>query len=115
MVAWRPLPCDIVAAGSGQCKVEVEVVAIKRKKVTINWMCGCVSGGMAALPCNIVAAGRGQHKVEVAAKMKKKGNNQPEVQLREWWHGSTAMRHCHGRQWAAPSGSGGNKKKKGKN
>jgi len=66
-----------------------------------------VSGGVAALPCNIVAAGRGQHKVEVVAKKKKKGNNQPEVRLREWWHGSTAMQHCHGRQWAVQSGSGG--------
>jgi len=42
------------------------------------------------LPCDIVAAGRGQRKVEVSAKKKKKGNNQLEVQLREWWHGC----HC---------------------
>jgi len=38
LVALRPLPCDIVAAGWGQRKVEV--AAKKQKKVTINRRCG---------------------------------------------------------------------------
>ncbi len=46
LVALRQLPCNIVTAGRGQCKVEV--VRKKRKKVTINRRCGSVSGGVAA-------------------------------------------------------------------
>jgi len=51
------------------------MVAIKRKKVTINWRYGSMSDDVAA----------------------------------------TAVRHCCGRQWAVPSGTGSKKQKKGNN
>ncbi len=63
--------------------------AKRRKKVTINWRCGCMSDGMAATAMQhrrgrpwAVQSGSGSNI--------KRGNNQPEVQLREWWRGG----HC---------------------
>jgi len=44
----------------------------RRKKVTINQMCGSVSGGVVALPRVIVTAGSGQGKVDMAAEKKEK-------------------------------------------
>ncbi len=88
------LPCNIVAAGRGQHKVEV--VAKKRKKA-INRRCGCV----AALPCDIITAGSGQCKVEVAARNRKKVTINRRCGFVNGGVAATAMRHRRGRQGSA--------------
>jgi len=88
MVAWWPLPCNIIVADRGQHKVEV---VAKKKKIGNNqpevwqhewWRSNChaISSWQAA----------GSTKWKWQQK-KKKGNNQLEVWQHEWWHGS----HCH--------------------
>jgi len=67
-----------------QCKVEVVAKKEKRLQSTRGVAVGVVARQQ--LPCD--EAGRGHCKMEVAAK--KGGNNQPEVWLREWWHGCYA-------------------------
>jgi len=87
---WWQLPCDIVAAGSGQHKVEV--AERKKKKVTINRRCRLHEwwhGSNCHETLSWQAAGGAKWKWW--QKKKKKGNNQPEVWQHEWWHGGTAM------------------------
>jgi len=69
MVAWRPLPSDIVAADRGQRKVDG---GKKQKKVTINRRCRlreCWHGGTAMWHCRArlgaVQSGHGGSKKKV--------------------------------------------------
>jgi len=94
VVAWWQLPCNIVTAGSSQCKVWKWWQ--KRKKVTINWRSGSASGGMVALLLQAVSSAK-----------------------RKWWQKKEtfklrssivsggvvayAMQHCCGRQQTVQS------------
>jgi len=89
MVAWWPLPCDIIVADRGQHKVEV---VAKKKKIGNNQLEVWQHEWWHGSNCHVISSWQavGSTKWKWQQK-KKKGNNQLEVQQHEWWCGGKTL------------------------